>query len=71
MNKNTKLVQMKDGNNMENTSWGNVRVDEIGKNEKWVKANSEVKILLSNLKVTQNTKSSVETTLMQILNQIA
>lgn len=62
---------MKDGNNMENTSWGNVRVDEIGKNEKWVKANSEVKILLSNLKVTQNTKSSVETTLMQILNQIA
>ena len=33
MNKNTKLVKIKDENNMENTGWGNVRVnDEIDKN---------------------------------------
>ena len=33
-NKNTKLIKMKDKNSVENTSWGNVRVDdEIGKNE--------------------------------------
>lgn len=30
---------MKGENNVENTSWGNVRVDdEIGKNEKWMTA---------------------------------
>lgn len=37
---------MKDENNVENTSWGNVRVDdEIGKNEKWMTAYFKSKYL--------------------------